>query len=39
MLSIDVITTDHTTISNEEMFSMSYERLKVAYEIYAMEQT
>lgn len=38
MLSIDVIITDHT-IFNEEMFSLSYERFKVADEIYAMEQT
>ena len=39
MLSINVIITDHTTIFREDMFSMLYERFKVADEIYAMEQT
>lgn len=37
MLSIDVIITDHT-IFNEEMFSLPYERFKVADEIYAVER-
>lgn len=33
------IISDHTTIFSEEMFSVSYATLKVAYEINTMGQT